>query len=274
MISSLAFIQPCRAQDTQGQALDMQPGQALELALSNSNYQVTAGDMYTLTYNEAANDIIVDYSYQIAIPGLGVISGEGKTYSQLRREIETIVTTRFPQSGAQFILTRPSTFTVYIKGEVNSAGERTSSAMGRLSALVNSSLTHYSSTRNITVTSANGQVKAYDLFRAQRFGDLSQDPYLRPGDIITLSKLNRKVSVYGEVKRPGAYELLPGEHIRELIVNYADGFTGRADTGRVELTRYVEDSQDIGDMIYLTPEDINANYPLRDFDAVYVLIKS
>jgi protein involved in polysaccharide export with SLBB domain len=273
MVSSLVFIWPLRAQvpiPDQAQVPDLRT----QLALTSLTYQVTVGDVYTLSYDDVVDVITVDYSYRLSFPGLGVFSGGDKTYQQLKREIETIVTYKYPQTRVQFMLTIPSSFSVYIRGEVSSAAEHTTWALERLSSLIRGSLSKYSSIRNITVTATDGQVKTYDLFKAQRFGDLSQDPYLRPGDIITVGQLNRKVSVYGEVKRPGSYELLPGEHIRELIGNYADGFTSRAETGRVELTRYVENSQDIGDMIYLTQEDINANFPLQDFDAIYVLIKS
>jgi protein involved in polysaccharide export with SLBB domain len=226
--------------------------------------------VYILSYDNVSNVIIIDYSYRLSIPGLGGISGAGKTYPQLKSEIETIITTRYPESGVQFILTKPSTFTVYITGEVSRAAEHTTWALGRLSSLVNDSLSPYSSTRNITVTSGDGQVKTYDLFKAQRFGDLSQDPYLRPGDSITLNHLDRNVSVSGYVERPGSYELLPGEHLQELIRNYANGYTSGADSGGIELTRHGENKRDTH---YLTREEINANYPLQDADAIYVLPK-
>jgi protein involved in polysaccharide export with SLBB domain len=217
--------------------------------------------------------ITVDSSYRIRISNLGTINVAGKTYQELKKDAETIVSNNYPLSGVQLTMLKPSNFTVYIKGEVNSAGERTTWAMGRLSSLVGSAFSAYSSIRNITVTSANGQVKTCDLFKAQRFGDLSQDPYMRPGDIITVNHLDRKVTVYGEVERPGAYELLPGENIRKLIHDYANGYTGRADTGSVGIRRYQEGNQGMGNIIYLTQEEINANYPLQNFDEIYVLSK-
>jgi protein involved in polysaccharide export with SLBB domain len=260
MVSFLVFIQPGRAQD-------------LQLAIANPSYQITAGDVYTLTYNNIVEVITVDYSYRLTLPGLGVINVAGQTYQQLKQEIETIVTNIYPQGGVSFSLTNPSSFSVFIKGEVISAAERTTWALGRLSSLVNSSFTNYSSTRNITVTSMDGQVKTCDLFKAQRFGDLSQDPYLRPGDVITVSHIDRKVSVYGEVERPGLYELLPGEDIRELIHNYANGYTSWGDTGRVELTRGAGNTGGGVETIYLTREDISANYPLRHSDMINVPLK-
>jgi protein involved in polysaccharide export with SLBB domain len=96
---------------------------------------------------------------------------------------------------------------------------------------------------------------------------------VRPGDVITVNHLDRKVSIFGEVERFGTYELLPEENIQELIRNYANGYTSRADTGRIELTRYAGNNRNVGNTIYLTEADINANYPLQNFDAVYIPIR-
>ncbi|GHV25554.1 hypothetical protein AGMMS4952_03600 [Spirochaetia bacterium] len=254
------------------------PDDHVQLAISNPLYPVTAGDVYSLTYAAGGGGavkylITVDSTYRIRVSNLAVIDVTGKTYPTLKKEAETIVSNNYPLSGAQLIMVKPSSFTVYIKGEVTTAGERTTWAMGRLSSLVGNSFSAYSSIRNITVTSTNGRVKTYDLFKAQRFGDLSQDPYLRPGDIITVSHLDRKISIHGEVERPGSYELLPGENIKDLIVNYANGYTARADIGGVGIRRYEEGNLGMGNIIYLNQEEINANYSLQNFDEVFVTSK-
>ena len=72
MVFFLVFIQ-------QGQAQDLQ------LAMSNPSYQITAGDIYTLTYNNIVEVITVDYSYRLTIPGLGVINVAGQTYQELKQ---------------------------------------------------------------------------------------------------------------------------------------------------------------------------------------------
>jgi protein involved in polysaccharide export with SLBB domain len=256
MSIGLVFIPPVRAQD-------------IQIANSSPFYPVTTGDVYSLSYAGNTHTIIVDYTYRIRIPNLGVISGAGKTYQQLKREIEAIITNNYPQSEVQFSLASPSSFRVYINGEVRNAGERTTWAMGRLSSLL-SGLSMYSSLRTITVTSADGQSKSYDLFKAQRSGDLSQDPYLRPEDVITIHRIDRVVSISGEVERPESYELLPGENLQDLITNYANGFTLMADINRIELTRYAGGGWNSSDKISLTQEDIDADYLLQHLDAVYV----
>ena len=46
---------------------------------------------------------------------------------------------------------------------------------------------------------------------------MSQNPYLRPGDVITINKFDRKVSISGAVKRGGSYELKDGEILKYEI---------------------------------------------------------
>ena len=48
-------------------------------------------------------------------------------------------------------------------------------------------------------------------------GDSSQDINLLAGDTIFIGSVGRLVSVGGEVKRPGIYELLPNDKFDELI---------------------------------------------------------
>ncbi|GHU60187.1 hypothetical protein FACS189444_6760 [Spirochaetia bacterium] len=51
--------------------------------MANPSYQITAGDVYTLTYNNIVEVITVDFSYRLTIPGLGVINVADQTYQIL-----------------------------------------------------------------------------------------------------------------------------------------------------------------------------------------------
>jgi protein involved in polysaccharide export with SLBB domain len=105
---------------------------------------------------------------------------------------------------------------------------------------------------------------------AQRFGDLSQDPYVRPGDTITVNRADRVVAISGEVERPGDYQLLPGDTLTGLIGYYAHGYTPLADSSRIELIRHVASARDSGDKIYLSDAEVRGGYALEHLDAVYI----
>ena len=246
-----------------------------QLAVSNASYRVTAGDIYTLAYAAGAAQvsyqIVVDASYRIRVSNLGVINAAGKTFLQLKTEAEAIVSNNYPLSGVQLVLTRPAVFTVHLKGEVVNAAEYSAWALSRLSSfLTEERLTLYSSLRDVSVTSSGGQTRTYDLFKARRDGDLSQNPYVRPGDTITVKRFERLVSVKGAVERPGFYQILDGENLAELISRYASGLTPIADTSRIELIRYVEGRDESGEKLFLTRKDIEGNYTLNNLDEVYI----
>ncbi|WP_425358175.1 SLBB domain-containing protein [Treponema primitia] len=273
LIPLSAFAQETSVTEAARQSNALQ--QSAQLALSSPDYRVTAGDIYTLEYAAGTvpvvYKIVVDTSYRIKVSNLGVINAAGKSYQQLKAEVEAIVTNNYPLSGGQLVLTSPASFRVQIAGEVQNSREVVTWALARLSGLLgDENLTPYSSLRDVSVTSLNGQTRAYDLFKAQRFGDMSQDPYLRPGDVITVNHITRVVSVTGEVERPGEYQLLPGESLQELVAYYASGLSPIADPSRIELVRQVGSAVDSGDKIYLTRDAINSGYPLQHLDTIRV----
>jgi len=245
------------------------------LARSSADYRVTPGDVYMLTY-AAGNSpvsyvILVDSSYRIRVSNLGVVNGAGKTFMQLKSEVEATVANNYPLSGVQLVLTQPAVFKVYVSGEVKTTGEVSAWGLSRLSELLGSgNLTSSSSIRDISVKSSNGQTREYDLFKAQRDGDRSQDPYLRPGDVITFKRIKRVVTVNGAVERPGSYQLLDGQNIRELVNIYGSGFTSDADKAKLELVRTVNSTDVAGNKIFLSEKDLDNNFMLEHYDVITV----
>ena len=243
------------------------------LAMSVPDYAVTAGDVYTLSFAMGTTPVVytipVDTTYRIRVANLGVLNCKGLTYSQLKTQVDSLVSKNYPMGGVQFVLTSPSTFLVSITGEVVQATERTAWALTRLSSFISDSLTDYSSTRNVTVISEDGGEKNFDLYKAQREGDFSQDPYLRPGDKIIINRYERRVTIDGAVERPGTYEILSDENLKALIEYYANGLQSLADISRTSLYR-ITGEKDSGKMLYLGQKDIDADFPLLSYDEVTV----
>jgi len=244
------------------------------LARSSSEYRVTPGDVYTLAYAAGSTAIsyviTVDPSYRIRVSNLGIVNGAGKTFMQLKTEVEAVVINNYPLSGVQLVLTQPAVFRVYVTGEVINAGEVSTWGLNRLSTLTGRRLTRYASIRDISIKSSNGQTKIYDLFKARRMGDISQDPYLRPGDVITFNRIKRVVTINGAIERPGTYQLLDGENIKELVEFYGSNFTPVADKTRLEMVRMINGTDIAGDKIFLMEDDLANNYALEHYDVITV----
>jgi protein involved in polysaccharide export with SLBB domain len=136
---------------------------------------------------------------------------------------------------------------VFVTGEVTKSSWVGITGLTRLQDAITPLFTRYSSIRDVKVKSADGYEKTFDLFKAERYGDLSQNPFLRPGDEIIISSLTNLVTIQGEIKRPGTYQLLPGEGLKELVSIYADGFTEKANTSRLTLLHYLSESSPVGE---------------------------
>ncbi len=246
-----------------------------QLAMSSSDYPVTAGDVFTLAFAAGTTPVTytisLDSTYKFRVANLAVLNVQGWTFVQLKKQVEDIVSKNYPLSGVQFVLVSPAVFSVTVNGEVKQTEIKESWALTRLSSVVSGTFTKYSSNRDITITSANGKKRTYDLFKASRLGDLSQDPYVRPGDVITVNRIKRKVTLSGAVERPGTYELMKDENLKELIEYYGGGLTDLADTSRISLNRYIEGNEgDSGKTIYLNEKDINSGFVLNNRDYVYI----
>ena len=245
-----------------------------QLAMSIPNYPVTAGDVYDLVFAVGATPvhytIPVDTSYRIRVANLGVITCANLTYNQLKEQVEHLVSQNYPMAGPQFVLANPSVFLVSLEGEVKQASEKKAWALTRLSSFIASNTTEYSSERNVTIVSANGKKKVYDLYKARRDGDFSQDPYLRPGDKIIIGRTERLITISGSVERPGTYEPLPHENLHELLYKYASNITKTADLSRIRLIRIGDGKEHLETVQYLSEEDVNANFALVDKDKIFV----
>ena len=259
--------------------------------------------------NIVVHTIVVGADYRIRVLNLGIVNGRGRTFAHVRNEIEAVVSNNHPLSGPQLIITQPAVFRVFVNGEVYAAGERSAWGLSRLSSLVgdltrtdehfirddhltmdehptrtdehliradehliraDEYLTRFASIRDITIRSTNGQTRVFDLFQFWRFGDQTQNPYLRPGDIITFNRINRRVIIQGEVERPGIYQMLAGENLRELIEIYGNNLTPLADLSRMTLTRFVGGEEISGDIILLSVEDITDNFALEHMDVILI----
>lgn len=252
-VLALAAPGPVRAQEqtqertsTQEQAAQGRTSaqERLSLAIAAPEYPVTPGDTYRLSYLPAAaaragavtrvaEQVIVRGDYTVDLRAFEALDGRGMRFDDLRRRIVALVESAYPGSNPSLLLTAVGAFEVHLRGAVETAGHVSAWGLGRLSEALADRLTEHASLRDVRVE-RDGGVEVFDLFRAQRFGVREQDPYLQPGDRICVSRRARSVAISGEVRRPGAYQLLDREGFADLVA-FADGFTPRADLSRVRI---------------------------------------
>src|SRR5690606_32954849 len=74
------------------------------------------------------------------------------------------------------------------------------------------------SLRAIEIYRDNALLARVDFYQFLLKGDDSGDLFLRDGDIIRVPEYRVRVSIEGEVKRPGHYEVMPGESLKDVLL--------------------------------------------------------
>lgn len=242
----------------------------LQLAISNRDYPVTPGDVYTLTFlmaNETvSNTLLVESDYTINMTIFGKLNAEGMTFAQLKPVIEQKIADAYPRSLPSVTITTVGVFQVPIRGEIPESRYVTAWGLSRLSEILEGNLGDYSSVRDIEIISENGRSRKYDLLLALNQGILSQNPTIRPNDTIVINRIHRVVQIKGEVYKPGTYQLLDNEGIKD-VEQFTGGFTPMANTNRIKVDRYSGDHPVSFSMSY---QDYLKNFEFRNGDIITI----
>ena len=240
----------------------------------NPDYPVTPGDTYQVSYlynlKQRSLPFFIEGDDSADLSFFGRIKTGGLTFGELKVKVENIVLKAYPNSLPRLIIKSTGSFPVLVKGEVSRPGYGIGWGFSRLSDLIANRLTKYSSLRNVEIIHKNGISQSYDLFHAALTSDLTKNPIVRPGDTIVIHPYDREVYVQGEVRRQGAFQLLKGESLEDLIQLYCDGFTKLADTTKLHIIR-LNTAKGGTDTLYLSGTAGHlASFQLEDMDLVVV----
>lgn len=92
----------------------------LQLAISNRQYPVTPGDVYTLTFllagETVSNTLMVESDYTINMTIFGKINAAGMNFADLKPVIEQIIADAYPRSLPSVMITSVGIFQVPLRG--------------------------------------------------------------------------------------------------------------------------------------------------------------
>lgn len=197
----------------------------LKLILTSPDYKSVPGDRFFLEYSDRSEYLFVDQNYFITSKIFGKIKVENFTFNKIYEVINEKMQVYLGRNIIfKFEMLDYGIFQVLVRGEVKNSIMITSSGIDRLDYVYSKTpLTDYSSQRKIKLI-RDGKSKYFDLYYYIKFGDLDQNPLLRPGDIIEYEQKDKSVNIKGEVKSPGKYELLKNENLKVLL-DFANGLT-------------------------------------------------
>ena len=248
----------------------MRPMSELDILLASSNpeYVLRTGDSITVAYIEKAQTkpivltLRVPYDGSIRIPGIGDVVAGGREFGVVRNEISDMLLRNNRFSEPVIELTGLGIFSVTVKGAVHSTASVPVNGLYRLSDMLYLASSD-ASIRDVAVVGKDGSEQHYDLFAAMKEGKLEDNPILEPGDTVVFSPAERTITIAGEVKRPGVYQLLEGENLSELLSRYSGGLKVMSD--EVMVTRSVRGNYS-DDIIV----DVAEDFVLLDGDVVTV----
>jgi len=176
--------------------------------------------------------VTIDYVGQIAVSGMSIEAATQKIKSAIARVYSTVGS---GQSQVSVSLGRIRTIKITIVGGKQPGNYSISSLATVYNALhLAGGPGKNGSYRNIELIRNNKVYRNVDIYRFLVKGDQSDNVTLKENDVIRIPAYSERVTVEGEVKRPGIFEMKKEETFSDLL-NFASGFNEFAYTASVNV---------------------------------------
>jgi protein involved in polysaccharide export with SLBB domain len=176
--------------------------------------------------------ITIQYVGQIAISGMTIEAATQKIRAAIAKVYSTV---RSGQSQVSVSLAQIRTIKVTIVGGKQPGNYSVSSLATVYNALhLAGGPGKNGSYRNIELLRNNKVYRNIDIYKFLVKGDQSDNVNLKENDVIRIPAYSQRVTVEGEVKRPGVFEMKKGETFFDLL-SFASGFNEFAYTTSVNI---------------------------------------
>lgn len=191
----------------------------------------------------------------VSIPNVGEVKLAGLTIEAATQKLKnTLGNSVYPylKSGGSKLsvsLSKIKTISITIIGSNRPGNYKISSLSSVFNALFAAGgPSNNGSFREIELIRNNKLVKKIDLYRFLLEGDQSENLGLKDNDLIRIPIYKTRIEITGQVKRPGIFEMLPGETFSKAL-EYASGFTDTAYKASVKVFRRGEKDREVHDLI-------------------------
>jgi protein involved in polysaccharide export with SLBB domain len=239
-----------------------------EGAIDPDEYMIGPGDIIFISISglqENSFTIPVDHEANLYIPKIGGLALRNRTLAEAREMIIKQINRFYKEVDVFITLAEFKKIKVSLIGDVVKAGNFVMPGNSRLLDLITLSKGLNESANYRKIKIINDTEKEYDLLSFLRFGKKEFNPQLREGDVVSIDKADKLVSVSGLVKYPGSYEYLEDESAGDLI-NLAGGFLSKArmdsievvsfdESGKNQFSRYYNFDSVISDKVLLQNQD-------------------
>lgn len=207
------------------------------------NYVLGSGDELQISVygvQEFNAAIPVSVEGKISIPYVGQLSVSGMTIEAATQKIRNAIagvysTVASGQSHVDISLSRIRTIKITIIGSKQPGNYSVSSLATAYNALfLGGGPAKNGSYRNIELLRNNKVYRVIDLYRFLIKGDQSDNIGLKDNDVIRIPAYTQRVTIEGEIKRAGIFEMKKGETFTDLLA-FASGFNELAYTASVNV---------------------------------------
>ena len=207
------------------------------------NYVLGPGDELQISVfgvQEFNASIPVSVEGKVSIPYVGQIAVSGMTIEAATQKIRNAIagvysTVRSGQSQVGISLSRIRTIKVTLIGSKQPGNYSVSSLATVYNALfLGGGPAKNGSYRNIELLRNNKVYRTIDLYRFLVKGDQSDNIGLKDNDVIRIPVYTQRVTIEGEIKRAGIFEMKKGETFTDLLA-FASGFNELAYTASVNV---------------------------------------
>jgi len=207
-------------------------------------------------YQEVNYHITVSPEGSINIPLIGIVPVTGITIEQATKRIkEKMIRSGYAsigseQSQLQVSIGKIRSIRVTVIGDAKKPG---SFNISSLSTLFNALYaaggpTNKGSFRQIELIRNNKIITKLDAYDFLLHGDQTNNVRLTDQDVIRIPPAKVQISLLGQVRREGIYEVLPAENLQKII-DYSGGFTNEAYTASVQIKQVTEKERRIKDVL-------------------------
>jgi protein involved in polysaccharide export with SLBB domain len=200
------------------------------------DYEIGIGDQVIISiWGNSQNNyqLTVNRNGQIMVPDVGPVYLADLSFNEAEKKIINRLTEIYadmegpnPQTFAQVNMGRLRSIKINLVEEVNAPGTYTlpvtSTAFNAL--YLSGGPNQIGSFRDIRIIRNNKIFKTIDIYKFLIDGNISENILLKDEDIIFIPPAEKRVTVSGEFKRPGIFELKDNEQLDDLI-RYSGGFT-------------------------------------------------
>jgi protein involved in polysaccharide export with SLBB domain len=240
-----------------------------------ANYVLGPDDELVLNisgYQEANLRLKVQPEGTVNIPQVGLISVSGLTIDEATRRLkEKMSRAAYPNMSSGLTKLTVTLGNIRsIRITIIGAAKPANYTVSSLTTVFNSLYLcggpgAINSYREIELRRGNKVIQKIDLYQLLTRGDESGNVLLKENDVINFPVYQKRITINGEVKRTGVFEMLEGETINDLLF-FAGGFTDKAYTANIAIKQVTETERKVKD---LAKKDF-ASYHLNNGDDIQV----